>query len=257
MGVSVSPRASRSLPRLFALLALVATPAWANPEFEWLDVRRKGADAIADLGRHRTATQPWQRAYRADVPAGHPLAGLRLVLARAFKDRLQLSWRVAAGPKELLGSGMVVDGAKAWLRVPGEKIKPIPQETLFRALPLLGVPWILFCALELPAHYSPAIEGEFEQVAVLRLTPRYELGVTARPAKASISKIYGHLVAMAINDGKGTPLGEIAYLAVDKLGAPGEFNLKGPGEQAQPLRFAADGPVTAPAKNAFSPGLLK
>ena len=242
---------------LLAASALLATTALATGPFEWLDVRRKGADAIAELGRARTAGKSWQRVYKAEVPVGHPLAGVKIAIARAYPGHPQLQVRVAAGPAALLGSGVVIDGAKSWIRVPGETAKPLPQETLFRPQPTLEIPWITFCALEWGPQYTAAVEGEFDQVAVLRLTPRYELGVTARAAKVSISKVFGYLVASAINDGKGNKLGEVDWQAFDANGLPGEFLLKGPGDNAQPVRFIAEGPATTPAKTAFAPAALR
>ena len=254
----------RLLSRPSALLRLLligqcffAVAALASSPFEWLDIRRKGADAIAELGRQRTAVKPWQRVYKVQVPTGHPLAGLQIAVARSFAGRPQLLVRVAAGPAQLVGTGVVIDGAKAWVRVVGEKAKPLPQETLFRAQPLLDVPWIRLCALEWGPQYTPTIEGEFDQVAVLRLTPRYELGVTARAAKVSVSKIFGYLIASAINDGKGNKLGEVDWQAFDAAGLPGEFLLRGPGDNAPMLRFVAEGSATTPAKNAFTAGALK
>lgn len=247
---------SRWLLTLWLTLA-VAAPAIADERFEWLDIRRQGAEGIAQLGRERTAVKPWQRTYKAEVPAGHPLAGVKLTVARAFTGQSQLHVRVSAGPAQLVGTGVVVDGAKAWVRVVGEKVKPLPQETLFRPQPTLDVPWIVFCALEWPSRYAPAVEGEFDQVAVLRLTPAYQLGVTARPAKATISKIRGHLVAMAINDGKGNKLGEVDWAVFDGEGRPGELLLRGPGDKAVPMRFVAEGAAGTPARDAFKPSSLK
>lgn len=252
------------------LVLLFALPALANPDFEWLDVRRKGADAMADLARQRTASSlkstqtgksaqtGWTRTFKADVGANHPLAGTRVQVARAYVNgQTQLLFRVLAGPPGLAGTGVVLNGTKGWLRTPGEKVKPMPQETLFRPLPILNVPPIVFCALEWKDAYGPAVEGEFDQVAVLRLTPRYELGVGARPAKASISKVYGELIALSVNDGKGAQLAELAWAWANKGGPPTEFNLKGPGENATPVRFASEGPPLPATKGLFSPTALK
>jgi hypothetical protein len=250
-----SPR--RILSVLLFVHAVCATAAIAVPKLEWLDVRRRGADAIAELGRERSAPRPWQRTFKATVPATHPMAGLKITLARGYAGHTQFLVRVVAGPAQLVGTGVVIDGAKSWMRVVGEKAKPLPQESIFRAQPVLELPWIAFCALEWGAQYTATVEGEFDQVAVLRLTPRYELGVTARAAKVSISKITGAVVAEAINDGKGKKLGEVDYQSFDADGLPGEFLLKGPGDNPASVRFVADGPVTTPAKTAFSAASLK
>ncbi len=250
------PATVRLLRRLLAASCVFAVAAAASP-FEWLDIRRKGPDAIANLAREQTAVRPWQREYKAALPAGHPLAGLKIAVARAFNGHPRLLVRVTAGPAELVGTGVVIDGAKAWVRVVGEKAKPLPQETLFRAQPLLDVPWIVFCALEWGPQYTASVEGEFDQVAVLRLLPRYELGLTARAAKVSISKVFGYVIASAINDGKGNKLGEVDWQAFDVDGLPGELLLRGPGDSPKGIRMVADGPVTPPAKNAFTPASLR
>ena len=240
-----------------ALCGLAAVALAADLPFDWLDVRRRGADAIAELARAKTAAKPWQRVYKAQVPVGHPMAGLKISVARAYVGHAQLNVRVVAGPPQLLGTGVVMDGAKSFIRVAGEKTKPLPAETLFRAQPVLEVPWIVFCVLEWGPQYTSAVEGEFDQVAVLRLTPRYELGVTARAGKVSVSKVSGYEIASSINDGKGLKLGEVDWLAFDGAGIPAEFQLLAAGNNPQPVRFVAEGPVTAPTKNAFTPGALK
>ncbi len=251
------PRPRRLFTWLLALQTFFAVTALAESPFEWLDVRRRGPDAIAELARQRSAVKPWQRVYKAEVPAGHPMAGLKIVIARAYPGHTQFLVRVAAGPAQLVGAGVAIDGAKSWVRVVGEKAKPLPQETLFRVQPVLEVPWIVFCALEWGPQYTAKVEGEFDQVAVLRLTPRYELGVTARASKASISKIYGYTIAEAINDGKGNKLGEVDYQGFDGDGVPRELLLKGAGDNPQGVRFVAEGPATPPAKGAFTQGALK
>jgi hypothetical protein len=249
---------SRKLLLPLILQSLLAVTALAALPFDWLDVRRRGADAMAELARKNTSPKPWQRVYKAQLPVGHPLAGLKISIARAYAGHAQLNAHVLAGPPQLVGTGVVMDGPKSFIRAAGEKAtKPLPQETLFRAQPLLDVPWIVFCALEWGPQFTASVEGEFDQVAVLRLTPRYELGVTARAGKISISKVYGYQIASAINDGKGNKLGEVDWLAFDGAGIPAEFQLLGPGDKPQPIRFVAEGPVTVPAKNAFTPGALK
>lgn len=245
------------VPLLLVLQVFWAMCAFAGQPFEWLDVRRKGADAILEFGRQRAAPKPWQRTFRADVPAGHPWAGLKFTVARSYAGRPQLMVRIVAGPAQLVGTGVVVDGAKAWIRIAGDKAKPLPNETLFRAQPILDIPWSVFCGLEWLGQFSATIEGEFDQVAVVRLTPRYELGVTARPSKISISKIHGYPVASAINDGKGNKLGEVDWQAFDGQGLPAEMLLRGPGENTQPVRFISEGAVTAPGKQAFTAAALK
>ena len=92
---------------------------------------------------------------------------------------------------------------------------------------------------------------------MLRLLPRYELGLTARAAKVSISKVFGYVIASAINDGKGNKLGEVDWQAFDVDGLPGELLLRGPGDSPKGIRMVADGPVTPPAKNAFTPASLR
>ena len=242
---------------LLATQCLLASFALAAPPTEWLDIRRKGAPAIAELALQRSAQKPWQRVFKADVPAGHPMAGLKIAVARSFVGHAQLQVRVVAGPAELLGTGVVMDGAKAWLRVGGEKAKLLPHEAVFRPQPILGVPWIMFCALEWQSQYTPTVEGEFDEVAVVRLAPRYELGVTARPAKVSISKRSGYLIATAISDGKGAKLGVVDWEAFNGAGQPEAFQLRGAGDDPKSVRFVAEGPSTAPAKSAFTAGALR
>ena len=236
---------------------LLPLPAQA---LDWLDVRRRGADAIVALGRERTAEKGWTQVYRSEAAPGTPLAGVKLQITRAYAGKAQLSVRVVAGPPTLVGLGVVIDGERGWIRVPGEKVKPLPQETIFRPLPVLEVPMVAFCALDWQRQYEATLEGEFDQVAVVRLIPRYELGVTARPAKVSISKTDGHLLATAVNDGKGNPLGEVVWMYAPRspLVTPSHLELHGPGGKAAKItRFVAEGPSKPVAKNAFAAGALK
>lgn len=250
------------LPALAALaLFTLATPALAEHSVDWLDIRRHGADAVLTLGREQTAGSGWTRTYRADVKAGTPLAGLKIQVSRHYAaGKTQFALRVVAGPGAVLGMGAVVDGDKGWIRYPGEKTKPLPQETVFRPLPLLEVPLVTFFAMDWQGQYSPTLEGEFDQVAVVRLMPRYELGVTARPAKASISKRDGRLLATGVNDGKGAPLGEVVWMYAPgaPTATPSDMEMHGPGgQQGKVTKFVADGPATPAAKGVFAPSYLK
>lgn len=242
---------------LLAAHFLLATAALAAPPLEWLDLRRAGAPAIVAAARTRSAAIPWQRVYKANVPAGHPMAGLKIAVARRFSGHAQIQVRVVAGPAQLVGTGVVIDGSKGWVHAAGGKTVPLPHDTLFRIQPVLDVPWILFSALEWESQYTPTVEGEFDQVAVLRLAPRYELGLTALAAKVSISKETGFLIASSLQTGKGVKMGEVNWQEFDTEGRPAAFSLRGPGEEAKPVLFVADGPATAPAKNAFTATALR
>ncbi len=191
---------------------------------DWMDLRRGGAPAIIASARQESALKPWSATYRTKLEAGHPLAPkvpgeLTLTVARSPSAPAALGGTMLVlfrAPASLAGVGLVVQGGKAWLRLPGGKAVAATPKLLAQPLPGLDVPLIAFAPLEIAALHSAELEGEFEDTAMLRLKPEYTSGPDVPVMKAGVSKRWGVWTLGEVDDHKGQMLGLIEWLELSE-----------------------------------------
>ena len=206
---------------------VLAGPAHAD----WLDLRRHGPEAELAAARKLAAPEPWIATYATNLPAEHPLAGLKLTVARAPGKPGAAPAKGAAkeavarpalsdvlvrfeGVPALQGIGIVAHAGEIWLRLPGGKAMPATNQTLFQDLPRLGLPLAVFVASETHKLFDIRNEGEFDDVAIVRLLPRYEKGPGLQPMKLGLSKQQTAYVSCEVTDREGHSLGGVLWLDV-------------------------------------------
>lgn len=237
-------------PAIVCLLVAVAGVGAAWPvQADWLDLRRGGPEAIVQAARVANAPEPWIATYSVTLPAGHPLHGLKLILARAPSPTGKLLIRLE-GPASLHGVGGVVADGKAWLKLPRAadgkptRAQPASHEAMFAPLPGLGLPLGLWLAPELPSLYKLHTEGEFGDVAILRLRPRYEAGPGLQPLKLGVSKQHAAFVQCEVTDLQGKPLQGVLGVdlkAYGKVVVPTELRLRPKASEEGVLVLKLDG----------------
>lgn len=221
----------RSVPFWVLVGLLFAGAAHAD----WLDLRRQGPEAELAAARKVGAPEPWIATYGVNLPPEHPLAGLKLTIARApgqpgakpAKGGVKGEAKVTAirpalsdvlvrfeGPASLHGTGIVAHAGEVWLRLPGGKAAPMTNQALFQDLPGLGLPLAVFVANETHGLFDIRNEGEFDDVAIVRLMPRYEKGPGLQPMKLGLSKQQAAYVLCEVTDREGHSLGGVLWLDV-------------------------------------------
>jgi hypothetical protein len=199
----------------WAVLAPCAAFAQSKPApvVDWLDLRRKGPAAILAAARTADAREPRIATYAAKLPPTDPLHGLRVTVARApGKTAGKLLVRFD-GPKSLQSSGFASDDATVWLRLPGQKAGPLQAQDLFAPLPALPVPLAVLAAPAITERFEVQVEGEFDDVAVLRMRPRYEQGPGLVPMKLGVSKRWQCAVVAETTDlATGRALASLLWL---------------------------------------------
>jgi hypothetical protein len=195
----------------FLLPVLLLLPAVVHAD--WLDLRRQGPEAELAAARKVAAPEPWIATYAAELPVGHPLSGLKLTVARApgqvragHAALMDVLVRFE-GPSALKGVGVVAHAGQVWLRLPGTKAVPMTNDALFQDLPRLGLPLAVFVASETEHLFDVRNEGEFDDVAILRMLPRYEKGPGLQPMKVGVSKQQAAYVLSEVTDREGHALG--------------------------------------------------
>lgn len=204
------------------LAALLLLPQVAHAD--WLDLRRQGPEAEFAAARQISAPEPWIATYAVALPLNHPLAGLKMTVARAPGEARQGHPTLSdvlvrfSGPASLHGAGVVAHAGQVWLRLPGGKVAPMTNDTWFQDLPHLGLPLAVFVASETEKLFDVRNEGEFDDVAILRLLPRYEKGPGLQPMKVGVSKQHAAYVLSEVTDREGKALGGVLWLEtrVDK-----------------------------------------
>jgi len=211
---------------------------------DWLDLRRQGVEAELAAARKASVPEPWLAKYVADLPKAHPLAGLTIVVARAPSSNPHKPGDVLArieGVAALRGVGVALHAGQVTLRLPGQKATAATNLALFTDLPLLQVPLAVFVATEAEHLFTFQNEGEFGDVAVLRLLPRYERGGGLQPLKVGLSKRYQAFAQSEVTDREGRPLGGLLWQEprLDKgLVVWQELRLRAKGSEAVvPLRL--------------------
>jgi hypothetical protein len=219
---------------------------------DWLELRRRGVEAELAAARQASAPEPWIARYQAELSKDHPLAGLVLVVARApaaqsptggEKDRGAPGAVMARfeGVAALRGVGVALQAGKVVVRLPGQKPQPASNAALFQDLPGVQLPLAVFVASELAALYTFQNEGEFDDVAVLRMRPRYERGPGLEALKVGVSKQWQAFVQSEVTDREGRPLGGLLWQEPqrqDKLVVWQRVRLRAKGSDAAvPLRL--------------------
>ena len=195
-----------------ALLALAQTPP-AHADDDWLDLRRKGPAAVAAAADRADAREPSVARYQPQVPPGHPLHGAVLSVARARQSggvavRVRLDGLT-------IHEGAAVRPGKAggvWVRRPGAKPTRATPGALFEPVQALGVPWALFVAHALPDWFDTEFEGEFDDVAISKVRPKYVKGPGLAPMKLGVSKRWHCRVVAQVTDLDGQVRSSLLWL---------------------------------------------
>lgn len=203
---------------------------------------------LADA-RRGSAPQPWQAEYAAPLPADHPLvpprsAGsspveLRMTVLRLpiAAEKAQASggikgtaghqpqgvplgrWMVRFdSPPQLAGTGVVSDGSKLWLRLPGNKAELATPAKLAQVIPGLQLPLLLFALSDLAGEYDYELEGEFGDAGVIRCRPSYKASAGVAPGKLGVHKRWASWTLMEVSNRDGKRLAHGEWLELEDRG---------------------------------------
>ncbi len=232
--------------RLGILLCSWAVSLAAAPQSQardWLDLRRAGPAAMLADARRGSAPQPWQAEYAVSLPADHPLVPLkgtggspielRLTVLRlpvpAAKAQDSVAGKAVAtplgrwmvrfdSPPQLAGTGVVSDGSKLWLRLPGSKAELATPAKLAQVIPGLQLPLLLFALSDLVGEYDYELEGEFGDAGVIRCRPSYKASAGVAPGKLGVHKRWASWTLMEVSDRDGKRLAHGEWLELEDRG---------------------------------------
>ena len=189
---------------IFAALAvLCAATALAQTAAlpDWGYLRRHGDQALMAAVRVRLAPQPWQASYTEQhLPWFHPFAGLRMTVARAPGHVLGGALFRFEAPECLRGVGVVAWEGRVFVHLPGRPVEPATPELLAAPLPLLGVPLLVLIASETTTLFDQEVVGEFGEVGIYQLVPRYQAGPALPRMKMALDKRTVTLDALQVID---------------------------------------------------------
>jgi hypothetical protein len=197
---------------------------------------------LADA-RRGSAPQPWQAEYAVILPADHPLVPLKGAGNSPFELRLTVirlpvaeakaqdpvggkvravplgRWMVRFdSPPQLAGTGVVSDGSKLWLRLPGSKAELATPAKLAQVIPGLQLPLLLFALSDLVGEYDYELEGEFGDAGVIRCRPSYKASAGVAPGKLGVHKRWASWTLMEVSDRDGKRLAHAEWLELEDRG---------------------------------------
>ena len=186
---------------LLACMAAGTGLAADAPTPNWGYLRRHGDLALFAAVRHLMAPAPWRATYtETQLPVTHPFSGLRLTVARMPGQNLGGALFRFEAPECLRGIGVVSMEGRIWVHVPGRPVEDATPELLGTPLPLLGVPLIVLAATETEELFTREIVGEFGDVGIYQLEPRYDKGPGLQRMKLALQKRTVTLDAVQVVD---------------------------------------------------------
>ncbi|HAN30617.1 MAG TPA: hypothetical protein DCQ06_03375 [Myxococcales bacterium] len=205
------------MKRIAALIIAIAcawtavAPTEVDARGRWLKLRRKGVSSVIAAARDQVAPKLVYKRYERDVFEDAPDAGLAVEVARRpmKKGKSDLSIRFWDG-KTLVAALAVVKG-KMTVRH-GKSAPTSAAAELFRNVPKLGVPLILWAPLDILANYRLKLEGEFQGTALFRLNVDYTSAKGWQPMKLGISKQSLMPTVSEVVDSKSMPTSRLLMM---------------------------------------------